>query len=378
MPFLGVALREPWDTTHREWEIILAVGRASFIIQVMNEAQHLVDWFRTHARPLPWRTTPRDPYRSLVSELMAQQTQLDRVVPRFENFVRRFPSIADLASATEEQVVEAWSGLGYYRRARLLHRLAREVAAGTGDLPRTAAELERLPGIGPYTAAALASMVHGECVPLMDGNVARVGARFLALAEDPRKPAGRAAILNWGRALMEDQPPGEVNEGLMELGATVCLPANPGCVSCPLAVGCRAYISGKPDDFPPPRNTRDTIDLRWLTIIVERADGRWLLQKVTKGPILRGLWLPPFTEVDPMRPLAEQVPHLLPFEVDAPAEFFDPIRHSITHRRIQVTPARVLADTLSRLPDGWRWVCPKSPGLPTSSLLEKLARSVSR
>lgn len=343
----------------------------------MSEAQHLIDWFRANMRPLPWRTTPRDPYRSLVSELMAQQTQLDRVVPRFEEFVRRFPSLADLAAAREEQVLEVWSGLGYYRRARLLHRLAREVAAGSGELPETAAELERLPGIGPYTAAAIASMVHREAVPLMDGNVARVGARFMGLTEDPRKPDGRAAILEWGRTLMAGQSPGEINEGLMELGATVCLPVNPGCGGCPLAAGCQAFIHGDPEGFPPPRKARGAVNLRWLTVIAERSDGRWLLHEVTAGPILRGLWLPPFTEVDSTRPLAEQVSPLLPFEVEAPAKFFDPIKHSITYRRIRVTPVRVLTEARGRLLDGWRWVSPTSPGLPTSSLLEKLARSIS-
>lgn len=308
---------------------------------------------------------------------MAQQTQLDRVVPRFEEFVRRFPCLADLAAADEEQVLEAWSGLGYYRRARLLHRLAREVVAGSGELPESAAELERLPGIGPYTAAAVASMVHGEAVPLMDGNVARVGARFMALSEDPRKPDGRAAILGWGKSLMDGHPPGEVNEGLMEVGATVCLPVNPECGGCPLVAGCQAFMHGDPEGFPPPRKARGTVDLRWLTVIAERSDGRWLLHEVTTGPILRGLWLPPFAEVDSRRSLTAQVSALLPFNVDAPAKFFDPIKHSITYRRIRVTPVRVLTEARVRLPDGWRWVHPASPGLPTSSLLNKLARSTS-
>ncbi len=264
----------------------------------VSDAIRLVSWFRANARPLPWRTEPRDPYHSLVSELMAQQTQLDRVVPRFEAFVRRFPNLRALAAATEDEVLEMWSGLGYYRRARLLHRLAGEVAAGSGELPTTAAELEALPGIGPYTAAAVASTVFGEVVPLMDGNVARVGARVLALAEDPRTKAGRIAVLDWVRDLMRDAPPGEVNEALMELGATICTPARPECRSCPLVEGCLACREDDPTAYPPPRRTRGSVEVQWLAVIIEDRDRRWLLRQVVEGPILKGLWLPPFTEID--------------------------------------------------------------------------------
>jgi len=128
----------------------------------------LLDWYRTRARDLPWRSEPRDPYLVLVSEIMLQQTQVDRVAPRFATFVERFPTFAALAAATQDEVLTAWSGLGYYRRARNLHRLAREVAAGAGCLPTEASDLERLPGIGPYTAAAVASLAFGEATPVLD------------------------------------------------------------------------------------------------------------------------------------------------------------------------------------------------------------------
>ena len=320
---------------------------------------------------------PRDPYHSLVSELMAQQTQLDRVVPRFEAFVRRFPDFRALAAASREDVLEAWSGLGYYRRARLLHRLALEVAAGGGELPSSAAELERLPGIGPYTAAAVASMVFGEAVPLMDGNIARVGARVLASADDPRGKEGRAAVLEWVRGLMNGAPPGDVNEALMELGATVCTPNRPDCVRCPLTEGCRARCEGDPTAYPPPRQTRAVVDLRWLVVVVEDPKRRWLLRQVAEGPILRGLWLPPFAEIDSGRPLEQQALGLLPFDVTQSIGISKPIRHSITHRRIEAIPARAVIDHPVRVAKGWSWADPANPRLPTSSLLGKLLGSVS-
>ena len=342
----------------------------------MSTAARLVNWFRTNARPLPWRTEPREPYATLVSELMAQQTQLDRVVPKFAAFMRRFPTLPSLAAASEEEVVEMWSGLGYYRRARLLHRLAREVASSTGELPQNASDLEKLPGIGPYTAAAIASMVHGEAAPLMDGNVGRVGARVLAEPGDPRKGTAKRLVLDWVEELMVSASPGEVNEALMELGATICTPVRPDCERCPLADGCRARAEGDPEVYPPPRQSRPPIDLEWLAVVAEDRAGRWLLREVTDGPILRGLWLPPYAEIDVGKPIDEQVRRLLPFRSTATIEFAEPVKHSITHRRIEIRPARVRVDRPAVIPTRWSWVDPESPKLPTSSLLGKLRGAV--
>ena len=141
------------------------------------KTENLLNWYRAHARALPWRQEPRNPYHVLVSEFMLQQTQVDRVASRFVSFIARFPTFEVLAGASEEEVLEEWSGLGYYRRARMLHRLAQEVVRRPTSLPQTAAELVMLPGIGPYTAAAVASLAFGEAEPVLDGNVMRVGAR---------------------------------------------------------------------------------------------------------------------------------------------------------------------------------------------------------
>jgi A/G-specific adenine glycosylase len=344
----------------------------------VSDARRLVQWFQANARSLPWRTEDRDPYRTLVSALMLQQTQVDRVVPRYEAFLDRFPTLGVLAAAQQDEVLEAWSGLGYYRRARLLHALSREIADGPGELPGTAAELEKLPGIGPYTAAAVASLVYGEAAPVLDGNVARVGSRVLVLSDDPRRAAGKRRVLEWVLRLMDDAPPGPVNEALMELGASVCTPTDPRCRACPFEETCGARSEGRPEAYPPVRKTRDAVELEWLFAIVEDHAGSWLLKSVESGPILRGLWLPPFGEIDRERSLDDQLAELLPFEVSGPVEALGPIRHSITHRRILVTPMRLLVDSQPSVADGWRWVNPAAPGLPTSSLLAKLTASAAR
>jgi len=333
----------------------------------------LLTWFRRHARQLPWREENRDPYRVLVSELMLQQTQVDRVAIRFTEFLARFPDLERLAAADESEVVAAWSGLGYYRRARLLHRAAREAVA-LGGLPRDPAALQRLPGVGPYTAAAVASLAFGVAAPVLDGNVLRVASRVLALESDPRGAAGRRAILDWVEQGMVGRPPGAVNEALMELGATVCRPREPACGECPLRDGCAARREGRADAFPTPRRTRASEDCRWAAACAVDPGGRWLLRRVDEGPILRGLWLPPFADLHDDEVAAEVARRLLPIGDLPQAVLLSPVRHNITHRRIEVHP---VCFAIRRPPPhgpAWRWAEPSSPGFPTSSLFAKLVR----
>ena len=341
-------------------------------------AQSLVEWYRENARALPWRNDSRDPFHVVVSEFMLQQTQVDRVVPRFEAFVDRFPNFASLAAAEEDEVVEEWSGLGYYRRARMLHRLAEAVADGGGDLPDSAAGLERLPGIGPYTAAAVASLAWGERVPVLDGNTMRVGARVLALAHDPRSAEGRRRLEAWILALMENQSPGEINEALMELGATVCAPVEPECTGCPCSSDCAAKRLGRQQDFPPPRRRRATVALRWVAACIIDTDGKWLVTRIDEGPILRGLWLPPLAVLedgaDPIKGAAKDAKlGLVRASSTGPS-----VRHHITHRKIDVFPVRFDVDRFDPHSDAWIWVDPQDPGVPTSSLFEKLVAAISR
>ncbi len=336
----------------------------------------LLEWYRTHARTLPWRREPRHPYHVLVSEFMLQQTQVDRVVPRFESFVARFPTFEKLAGATEEDVLEEWSGLGYYRRARMLHKLAQEVMERPDGLPLTASELVKLPGIGPYTAAAVASLAFGEAEPVLDGNVMRVGARVQALEADPRSAEGRHRLEGWIRSLMEGEPPGQVNEALMELGATVCTPVGPDCNRCPLGSGCEAMRQGRQESFPPPRRRRATESLRWVAACVITANGEWLVRRVDEGPILRGLWLPPLMEVEGDVDLEREASELVPIGVMSSPKIGNAVRHNITHRKIDVVPVRFEAARIELSSDAWCWIDPRDPGVPTSSLFQKLVDAV--
>ena len=337
----------------------------------------LVRWFRKHGRSLPWRREPRDPYQVVVSEFMLQQTQVDRVAPRFESFVDRFPSFEALAGASEEEVLAEWSGLGYYRRARMLHQLARQVASRPGGLPRAVADLLPLPGIGPYTAAAVASLAFGEAEPVLDGNVMRVGSRVLALDLDPRSREGRRRLEQWIFDLMADADPGELNEALMELGATVCTPSDPSCGQCPIENSCVARARGAQTDYPPPRQRRVTESLRWIAACVVGPDGYWLLQRIDDGPILRGLWLPPLASIENAADPRHEATALVPFAGGSKVEVGAPVRHNITHRKIDVIPVHFEAEKVEPPADGWRWVDPHNPGVPTSSLLRKLVDTLS-
>jgi A/G-specific adenine glycosylase len=225
---------------------MVADTESSVNIPVPAFRSKLMHWYREHARELPWRGV-EDPYATWLSEIMLQQTRVATVIERYGEFLQRFPTIRDLANAAEADVLALWSGLGYYRRARMLHRGAqfveRELA---GQLPRTAAELKTLPGIGDYTAAAVASIAFGESVAVVDGNVERVLLRLLGEAED-KSSGARARLQDVAQMLVpparksrlaQSNPPGDHNQAMMELGATICLPRSPLCLHCPVVSLC--------------------------------------------------------------------------------------------------------------------------------------------
>jgi len=245
-------------------------------------APQLLAWYRAHKRDLPWRREV-SLYRTVVSEFMLQQTQVSTVLPYFARWMERFPDFSTLGAATEADVLKHWEGLGYYRRARNLHRLAQEVSA-LESLPRTAEEWRKLPGVGDYTAAAVASIALGEQVAVVDGNVVRVLARLCA--EDRGLPSGTAAAVFFrptAQAFIEHATnPGDHNQAMMELGATVCTKANPACTVCPLVEECCAAKLGEPERFPKLQRKK-TVKVERDRLLIVREDGAILLHRASSG-----------------------------------------------------------------------------------------------
>jgi A/G-specific adenine glycosylase len=255
----------------------------------------LLGWYAAARRDLPWRRT-RDPWAIWVSEIMLQQTRVETVVPYYERFLARFPTPLALAEAPEDQVLALWSGLGYYRRARMLQAGARAVVERSG-VPRTRDALLALPGIGRYTAGAIASIAFGEPVGLVDGNVARVLARVFALEDDMRRAGMRRA-----EALAEELvfrlSPGDWNQALMELGATICTPRSPACGRCPVARSCRARAEGRVAELPVVSEKAKPKPERVQAVVARAKDGRVLLARRRAGGLFGGLWEPPMMRGD--------------------------------------------------------------------------------
>jgi A/G-specific adenine glycosylase len=236
----------------------------------------LLRWYRTNARALPWRESP-SPYKTVVSEFMLQQTQVKTVLPYFARWLAELPDFAALAAASEARVLKLWEGLGYYSRARNLHRLAQAIAARP-DLPRTPAEWRELPGVGPYTAAAITSISFGAPAACVDGNVVRILARLTANATEFTDSASAAKIFTpLADAVLTTATPGDHNQAMMELGATVCLRRNPLCSACPVRAFCAAAKTGAPENFP--RLAAKKIEQRAVTRVWCVHDDAVLLQR---------------------------------------------------------------------------------------------------
>jgi A/G-specific adenine glycosylase len=294
----------------------------------MEFAAKLVRWQRRHGRhDLPWQGTT-DPYRIWLSEVMLQQTQVSTVIPYYGRFLEKYPTVQALAAASEEEVLELWSGLGYYARGRNLHKAARVIAQD--GFPRTAEKIAELPGVGRSTAAAIAAFAYGERAAILDGNVKRVLARVFLIGD-------KDAL--WGQAerLLPKRDIERYTQALMDLGATICTRANPRCDACPVADECKARKRGRIAEFPPPRERRE-VPQREATWLVLRRDGAVLVERRPSPGIWGGLWC--FPELSGKRPRG--------------ARALEPIEHGFTHFRLRIHP--LLVENRGQSPIAGRWL----------------------
>ncbi|RPI24981.1 MAG: A/G-specific adenine glycosylase [Acidobacteria bacterium] len=330
----------------------LPVPAADFVLP-------LLDWYHANRRKLPWRDNPHW-YRVWVSEIMLQQTTVKAVVPYFDAFLDRFPDVRTLAAAEEAEVLALWAGLGYYSRARQLLETARIIcSAHDGSFPADYRAALALPGIGRYTAGAILSIAFGLPYPVVEGNVSRVFARYLAYAD---KWDGRAARGLWNllstivsSSAIADRA-GDFNQALMELGATVCTPRHPDCRNCPLTLACAARRRSMQHSLPVKRQARSVIVLD-CTVALVRQGQKILMRPNQEAPFPKGLWELPRSNDES---LALEIGNSL-----------GTVTHGITHHliRIQVVGASLVG---ASIPNGYRWIDPQNPGVGLSGYVRKV------
>ena len=352
-------------------------------MDVQGLRDQLAGWYHTRRRHLPWREEPT-PYRVWVSEIMLQQTQVATVVPYFGRFIDAFPGVQALADAPEQDVLSLWSGLGYYRRARWLHAAAKQVVSRHGGrLPDTVAELLELPGVGRYTAGAIASVAYGRVEPVLDGNVARVLARVVALETSADSAAGQRALWNTATRLVDPTDPSSHNQALMELGALVCSPKRPACDGCPIGDHCAASARGEAERFPIKKARRQATPVRAVCGLVRDRSERVLLAQRPAG-LLGGLWELPGAEVDTPLAAFDAVRRALAERAGLRASagrHVATVRHVFSHRKLTLEvwavdswagpPRQVPAET-SWYPE-LRWLAPADvESVPLSTLTRKV------
>ena len=294
----------------------------------------LLRWYDSHKRDLPWRDVD-DPYQVWVSEVMLQQTRVDQMAPYFERFMSRFPSVKALATAPETDVLKAWEGLGYYSRARNLHRAARQLVDEEGGrLPRDHDALLSLPGIGEYTAAAISSIAFDAAHPVLDGNVTRVLCRLLHVVESPRTSAARTDLIAAGERLLARRRPGDFNQALMELGARVCTPTRPGCADCPVVAFCRAHAELDDPGQLPVKTAKAKRPHYHVTAGMIWKRGRLLIAQRPADGMLGGLWEFPGGKLEEgeslERCLQREIEEELDFEITV-GEHLAQVDHGYSH-----------------------------------------------
>ena len=297
----------------------------------------LLDWYDVQARVMPWRTTP-GPYRTWISEIMLQQTRVETVVDYFERFTARFPTVEALAAAPEEEVLSIWAGLGYYSRARNLHRAAKAIVE-LGAFPSDRRGWQALPGIGPYTAGAITSIALGQVEPAVDGNIERVISRLFAFDALPKSPAGRRAIDAAVRSLLPADRPGDFNQALMDIGATICKPRVAACADCPMAFECKALEQDRTLTLPTKAPRRRQKRTPAVAAVLSRG-GRLLLVRRPSAGLLGGLWGLPSERLGAEESAQAVLVRLLRERLGVEEASFVPlgqVEHQFTHLRWQAT-----------------------------------------
>ena len=324
-------------------------------------AQALLDWYDQHGRKaLPWHRE-RSPYQVWLSEIMLQQTQVNTVIPYFERFLGRFPDVESLARAPLDDVLQHWSGLGYYARARNLHKAAQTVMKDFGGrFPEDMEQLQQLPGIGRSTAAAILAQAFEQRAAILDGNVKRVLARYHAVPGWPGRQSTLNQLWQWAEAHTPHERVRDYTQAIMDLGALVCTRSKPDCLHCPLHEECQAYLQGRPDAYPEPKPRKRLPERSTWMLLLEDTEGRLLMQRRPPTGIWGGLWSLP--EADPAlgpEELPDHCARTFGLNCSEPA-VLSGFRHTFSHYHLHIQPALLqVEDALSVVEDGddqcWLW-----------------------
>lgn len=319
-------------------------------------SRRLLAWYSREGRDLPWRKT-RDPYRIWLSEIMLQQTTVAAVIPYYERFLRRFPSIEILASAQLDDVIALWAGLGYYSRARNLHRAAQQIVAEQGVFPETLDGLVALPGIGKSTAGAILSIAFDRPAAILDGNVRRVLVRLFAWQEDPRSSRAEKQLWQWAEALTPAESSHDYAQAIMDLGATVCVPRAPLCERCPLQELCQAHKAGLSGLLPGARKYKKIPVRQQVSLLVQCSENLLLRQRPPEG-FLGGLWELPNVDLSTGQQPQQAASRLLadlglfgdPSEVGG-------VRHAYSHFKLELNVFKLEVEAVGTVAEdgGYRW-----------------------